>query len=75
MSDEKIKALEKQIANLEQEIFESNRIIAWLQQDNLEIERRVYSSTSWKMSAPLRWLKRVIMAVLRRLVNMRKKNK
>jgi len=56
-----IKDLELRIANLEQEIFESNRIIAWLQEENIQIERRsaerlreLYLSTSWRITSPMR---------------------
>lgn len=58
-----IKYLERRIANLEQEIFESNRIIAWLQEEKIQIERQsterlreLYLSTSWRITMPIRKL-------------------
>lgn len=61
MDEQHIKALEAQIESLEQEIFESNRIIAWLQKERMEAEQRysdelkkIYSSSSWMITRPAR---------------------
>lgn len=69
-----IEDLEQRIENLEQEIFESNRIIAWLQEEKIQIERQsaerlqeLYLSTSWRITMPIRKLSGFLKRVHRKI--------